>query len=112
MSDTTEKDFLAIVMIGAGSSFGRSDTEIGAVERCRKEAKSFARAFGGFKSGVELPVNVYDVTGFDEVQWGDIGVYSAVADGEPHIFDRHALYMIPHGKPVKELPESRAHVSE
>ncbi len=70
------KDYLAIVLIGGGSSFGRhSDPD---------EVVSLATEFlvsdwGHLYKldGVEVKVNLYDVTGNDQVWWDDCGVHSA-----------------------------------
>jgi hypothetical protein len=71
---TKEKDYLVIAYIMAGSCFGRASDKTRAIEICRQEANGFVRSFGGFKKGTTLTVNVFDVTGHDQVTWDDFGV--------------------------------------
>lgn len=76
--------YIAICFIGAGSVYGQSDTEDRAVKIALQEALSFAKAFGGFKKGVEpLPFNVYDYRPWDRISWDGNRVFGHLNNGAP-----------------------------
>lgn len=82
MEKVRDPDFLALAYIMAGSCFGRAKTREEALRLVKREAKDFARPFGGFKKGVELAVNLFDLSdsGINQVTWDDLGVKG---DGKP-----------------------------
>ena len=70
------RDWLAIVMIGAGSSYARGPDREDTIERVLRLAAS---DWGGLYDLSDQPVsvNVYDVTGFEKVWWDSRGVHTA-----------------------------------
>lgn len=70
-----ERDFLAIVLIGAGSSYGRASTEDEAVRLATNCLVSdWSHLYNLI--GAEVKVNLYEVTGNDQVWWDDCGVHA------------------------------------
>lgn len=72
-----EKDYLAVIMLPGGSSWGRSSDKEEAINNAVKSVRDWKHLFK--VSNVEVTVNVVDVTGYNEVVWSDIGWYR---DGE------------------------------
>ena len=70
-----EKDYLAIVLIGGGSSYGRGPTEDEAVKLATTYLVSDWKHLYNL-SGAEVKVNLYEVTGNDQVWWDDCGVHA------------------------------------
>jgi hypothetical protein len=75
------KDFLAIALIGAGSSFGRATTQEEAVTLCKKQIESDWSSLYDINNKL-CSVNVYDVTGHDKLYWDHRGVHT---DSEPEV---------------------------
>jgi hypothetical protein len=76
MREAEKRDWLAIILIGAGSSFARGpDRE----DTIRRVVSICASDWGGLFDLSEKPVsvNVYDVTGFEKVWWDHAGVHTA-----------------------------------
>ena len=72
MTDT--KDYIAIVLLGGGSSWSRGPDAEKAIERVLWYVKHDWGSI--FKmDGVEVRVNVWDVTGNDQVHWNDCGMH-------------------------------------
>jgi hypothetical protein len=67
-------DYLAIALIGAGSSYGRDPNKDAAVARCKKIVEQ-DWAFMFDLHGKTCTINVYDVTGHDDLFWDDRGVH-------------------------------------
>lgn len=76
---TGERDFLAIIMVGAGSSFARGPDRDDVVARVKRTVVSDWSSLFDLK-GKEATVNLVDVTGHDEVWWDDRGVH---VEGNP-----------------------------
>jgi len=72
---TEKKDWLAIILIGAGSSYARGPDREDTISRCGKIAVSDWSTLYDL-AGKETTVNVVDVTGHDEVWWDSRGVWS------------------------------------
>lgn len=69
-----KKDYLAIIRIGSGSSYGRDASIFDAVEHAiRICILDWSRYYVLENSGIK--VQVFDVTGRDELEWDDHGVY-------------------------------------
>jgi hypothetical protein len=65
---TITTDYLAIIPIGGGSSWGRSPDK----EEAIKNAVNAFRDWGVYYdvSGIEVTINVIDVQGYGECSWG------------------------------------------
>jgi hypothetical protein len=76
MTTTGKRDWLAIILIGAGSSYARGPDREDTIDRVVRIAAS---DWGGLYdlSEKEAVVNVYVVTGFDSVWWDTRGVHTA-----------------------------------
>ena len=74
-----KKDYIAIIYIMGGSSYGRADTIQEAVDNA---ARAFTGDWGSMFDvfGHECPVNVFDVTGFDQIVWDHSGTYAPGPD--------------------------------
>lgn len=62
-----DHDYLAIVLIGGGSSWGRSPDKEKAIENCIRSLRDWDRFYK--VSDVDVEINVIDVIGYDEVSW-------------------------------------------
>jgi hypothetical protein len=68
-----EADYLAVILIGCGSSWGRA----------RDKNEAIANAIHSFRdwqslykvSNIEVTVNVADVRGYSDVSWGHFGFH-------------------------------------
>jgi hypothetical protein len=75
------RDYIAIILVGAGSSYARGPDKADCIERVKRIAVSDWQTL--FKlDGEEATVNVVDVTGHDEVWWDTVGVH---VKGQPDI---------------------------
>lgn len=76
-----KKDYLALIRIGGGSSYGRDsnvfDAVEGAVRFCVLDWSRYYKL-----EGMVIAVEVYDVTGRDEIVWGDGIAGVQCVDGE------------------------------
>jgi hypothetical protein len=64
----TKQDFIAIILIGGGSSYGRAPDKETAIKHALRSLRDWA---GLFKvDGVEVGINVVDVTGYGDLYWG------------------------------------------
>ena len=73
MTDT--KDYLAIILLGGGSSWARGPDAEKAITDVTKQVKSdWGRLFN--LEGVEVRVNLWDITGNDVVYWDDCGMHA------------------------------------
>ena len=69
-----QKDIIAILLVGAGSSFGRAPTEEQAIEKCAKTAVADWSSMFDL-AGKEATINLFDVTGHDNIFWDMNGVH-------------------------------------
>jgi hypothetical protein len=86
------KDYLVVTLIGAGSSYARGPD----LEDCLKRlGKIIASDWGSLYdvAGKECQVNVFDVTGHDDLYWDGRGVHTTV-DGKEVTLDRLDLRTI------------------
>lgn len=88
-----KKDFLAIFLIGCGSSFGRADTAEKAVALCKRSAEQDWKSLFDL-DGREVTINVYDVTGYDDLFWDERGVHPDNKPEETLGKDRHSLVKV------------------
>lgn len=70
-----KQDWLAIILIGCGSSFARGPDRQDCIDRVVRMAVSDWSSLFDL-AGKEAVVNVYDVTGRSEVWWEARGVFS------------------------------------
>ena len=73
-----EKDYLVVIGIMGGSSYGRDPDKEKALKTALKEAKSFFKALGMVpKKGAELDYSWIDLTdtGIQKVEWTALGTY-------------------------------------
>ena len=81
------KDYLAIILIGAGSSHGRGPTKEEAIKRCLVYLRDWEHLYK--VDDVTVTINVIDVTGYDKIVWGVTGIVGVVeATGEEETIDR------------------------
>lgn len=73
------RDYIAIILVGSGSSFARGPDKEDCVARVKKTVVSDWSSLFKLK-GSKATVNVVDVTGHDEVWWDDRGVH---VEGDP-----------------------------
>lgn len=78
-----ERDFIAIILIGAGSSWARGPDRDDCIERVKRSAVSDWETIFDL-AGKEATVNVVDATGHDEVWWDSTGVH-VKGDPEPSL---------------------------
>lgn len=70
-------DYLAVITFAFGSCSGRDPDKEKAISRAIRELKEWRHILK--VSNWEVKVNVLDVEGYDEIEWGDRGWY---ADGK------------------------------
>ena len=68
--------FCQLTFGGGGGVWGSAVSPDGAVKHCVKEAIGFARAFGGFKPGTRLTLNVHSIRAGCYAYWDNTGVFS------------------------------------
>ncbi|MFN9112557.1 MAG: hypothetical protein ACK5XN_21025 [Bacteroidota bacterium] len=68
-----EHDYLAVVFIGAGSSYGRSPDKETAIDNCMRALRDWNSIYK--LEGHTFTVNVLDVQGWDQVAWGHNGFF-------------------------------------
>lgn len=70
-----QSDFLAVCLIGAGSAWGRAPDLDTAVKRC---TEALIMDWGSVYKldGVEVTINLYEVTGNDSVWWDHQGMHA------------------------------------
>lgn len=73
MSQHAKHDYLAVVFIGAGSSYGRSGNKEVAIETCLRALKDWSVYYK--IEGETFKVCVLDVHGWETVAWDDRGFW-------------------------------------
>ena len=74
MTTKTETDYLAFVSIMGGGSLARGESLVDTVQRCLNI--TICDWGSMFKlDDAEMKINVFDVTGFDQVAWGADGIH-------------------------------------
>jgi hypothetical protein len=63
-----EPDYLAVILIGGGSSYGRAPDKEKAIAFAVRALRDWNRLFD--VSNVDVVVNVIDVQGYSDCQWG------------------------------------------
>lgn len=71
---TEKKDYIAICLVGSGSSYGRAPTTHQAVSLCKRSMEQDWKSLFQL-DGVEVKINVYDVTGNTGLFWDHNGVH-------------------------------------
>lgn len=93
-NQASTKDYLAIISIGGGSTFGRGESIYDAVEGA---ARFLALDFGSYYdiAGKGFVVAVYDVTGMDEIHWEHAGHAYEWKDGKagPQLVTERAIIL-------------------
>ena len=75
-------DYIAIVLLGGGSSWARNSNPEAAISQVTKHlVNDWSRIFN--LSGAEVRVNLWDVTGNDSVHWDDEGMHGDKQDEHP-----------------------------
>lgn len=91
---------LALCFLGVtGSCYGQSDSHLKAVDICAREARSMAKALGGFKADAKpLPIMVYDYRPWEQITWSDYHVFGHAAKGDEgaRILPTRIVYVDPH----------------
>lgn len=77
----SRRDFLAIIMVGAGSSYARGPDREDCIRRVKHFAVSDWKTLFDLK-GKEATVNVVEVTGHESVWWDSRGVH---VEGKPDV---------------------------
>jgi hypothetical protein len=70
-------DYLAIIYIGGGSSWGRGSDKDSAVKNAVKSLRDWKTLYK--VSNVMVTVNVFETEGHDDIAWDDLGFW---ADGK------------------------------
>ena len=65
---TTTHDYLAVILIGGGSSWGRSPDKETAIKRAITALRDWTAYYQ--LSNTEVTINVIDVQGFGDCSWG------------------------------------------
>lgn len=78
-----KKDYIAVILIGAGSSYARGPDRDDCLKRVTRIAFSDWKSLYDL-SGKEATANVVDVTGYDKVWWDARG-FHVDADPEPEL---------------------------
>lgn len=87
-----QKDYLAIIQIGGGSSFARSETIFDAVEHAlRVCVLDWSRYYK--LDDKDVGIAVYDVTGMDALSWDHASVYCTDTDDCPTV-DLHSVVRV------------------
>lgn len=73
------KDYLAICLLGSGSSYGRAPDKDKAIANCKRSLETDWSSIFDL-DGKTAKINVYDVTGHDKLWWDERGVHP---DNEP-----------------------------
>jgi hypothetical protein len=67
-------DYIAICLIGGGSSYGRDSSKDKAIAVCKRHMEQdWSQLFD--LHGKEAKINVYDITGHDSVFWDYRGIH-------------------------------------
>jgi len=69
-------DYLAVILVGVGSTWGRSPDKEKAIKTALRVYKQDAGSVFVIKKGDPVTVNVVDVAPHDEVWWDNRGVYA------------------------------------
>lgn len=72
-------DYLAVILVGVGSCWGRSPDKEAAVKNALRIYKKDAGSMFKIRKGDKVVVNVVEVSPHDEVSWETDGLW---ADGE------------------------------
>jgi len=64
-------DYLAIILIGGGSSYGRASDKETAIKNAITSLRDWDHLF--VVANIETTINVYDVTGYSDCSWGNYG---------------------------------------
>lgn len=71
-------DYLAVIMLPGGSSWGRDADKETAIKKAIKRVRDWRDLYQ--VSDKEVTVNVTDVEGYDDIHWNDLGEW--YADGK------------------------------
>jgi hypothetical protein len=82
----TQTDYLAIIPIGGGSSWGRAPDREKAIEHAIKSLRDWDHLFA--VANTEVTLNVVDVSPHDSVWWDNRGLHYKDADGFTRDLDR------------------------
>ena len=89
---TVQQDYLPIILIGGGSSHGRGPDKEKAIDNAIRFLRDWESMFD--VADIEVPVNVYNVTGYDRVVWGADGMHGIPEGSGSDEFE-----------PIKRMPE-------
>lgn len=67
-TDTTERDYLAVILIGSGSSWGRSPDKEDAIKRALRAYRDWDSLFDIYDK--DVLINVVNVAGYSDCRWG------------------------------------------
>jgi len=86
-------DYLAIILCGGGSAWGRSPDKAEAVKGALKVYKRDWGSLFKITKGDEVKINIVDVYPHDEVSWGSDGFYADGAKITPKV--EHLTALVP-----------------
>lgn len=72
-ADKPQHDYIAVVLIGSGSSHGRSSDKEKAITYCKRYLKDWESLFK--LKGERLFMRIIDVIGYGAVQWDERGFH-------------------------------------
>jgi hypothetical protein len=73
-------EYIAFVLIGAGSTWGRSKDKEEAITEALNQLRGWDQYYDVYDKDVR--VNIMDATGYDEVSWDDNGMYGTREGGD------------------------------
>lgn len=79
-------DYIAFILIGAGSTWGRSPDKEEAITEALNQLRGWDQYFDVYD--VDTRVNIIDATGFDEVIWDDDGFYGVPKGGHTENYQK------------------------
>lgn len=82
-----KRDYLAVCLIGAGSSYGRSPDKEEAIAICKRQVETDWSSLFEL-DGETATINVFDVTGHPEIYWDARGLHS---ESDPDAVFEHEL---------------------
>ena len=68
-------DYIAIILIGCGSCWGRDKDKETAIKTAVRVYKRDAGSIFKIKKGDQVKINIIDVYPHDEVRWDDLGIW-------------------------------------
>lgn len=75
-------DYIAFILVGAGSAWGRSSDKEEAINNALKQLRGWDKYFEVYD--VDVHINVIEVSGYDDVIWDDFGIHGKRTDASDY----------------------------